>query len=193
MRTMRILLALVLAMALGLGAVWVSNKYAAVLEELTELRTGVTESWVQVEAALQQRADLMPGLVEAARGFAPKETGVFDAITSARAALMGARAPGEKMQANQQLDLAVARLLLVMENYPRWRSDDGFRLLVEEIAGKENRIAVERRKYNETLKRYNTQIELFPENIVARIAHFKRNDAYFKTEPGARTAPKGQF
>jgi len=131
--------------------------------------------------------------VETVKGFAKHETEVFKDIADARAALIGGRTPQEKIQANDQLSSALSRLLVISENYPQLRSNENFLRLQDEIAGTENRIAVERRKYNEVLQRYNTSIELFPNNIVASVAGFARNDAYFKTEPGARTAPKVQF
>jgi LemA protein len=87
----------------------------------------------------------------------------------------------------------LSRLLVVVENYPQLKSNENFLRLQDELAGTENRIAVERRKYNETVQRYNTDIELFPKSIAAGMFGFQRNDAYFKTEPGARTAPKVAF
>src|SRR5207245_6965036 len=99
----------------------------------------------------------------------------------------------DKIAANQQLDGALGRLLLIVENYPQLKSNENFLRLQDELAGTENRIAVERRKYNETVQKYNTDIELFPNNIAASLFGFQRNDAYFKTEPGARTPPKVAF
>ena len=189
MKTVLIIVALVLVLfVLGAG-----SKYVSVRNELVTQRESVTAAWSQVDVALQRRADLIPNLVETVKGFAKHETEVFGAIANARAALVGARTPSEKIQANQQLDSALSRLLVIAENYPQLKSNENFLRLQDEIAGTENRIAVERRKYNETLQRYNTSIELFPNNLVAGMSGFARNEAYFKTEPGSRTAPKVAF
>jgi LemA protein len=107
--------------------------------------------------------------------------------------LLNAQTPADKIAANQQVTGALGRLLAISENYPQLKSNENFLRLQDELAGSENRIAIERRKYNETVQRYNTDIELFPNNIAASMFGFQRNDAYFKTEPGARTVPKVSF
>jgi LemA protein len=170
-----------------------AGKFVGMRNELAREREAINSQWANVDVALQRRSDLIPNLVATVKGFAQHETEVFKDIADARAALGGARTPQEKIQANQQLDGALGRLLVIVENYPQLRSNENFLRLQDELAGTENRIAVERRKYNEAVQRYNTSISLFPNNIVASFSGFTRDDAYFKTEPGARTAPKVQF
>ena len=147
----------------------------------------------QIEVQLQRRADLIPNLVETVKGFAAQEQTVFGDIAKARSALLGAHSPAEKIAANGQLDSALGRLLVVVENYPQLRSNENFLRLQDELAGTENRIAVERRRYNEAVQDCNTFIALFPNSLVASMSGFTRNDAYFKTEEGARQAPKVSF
>jgi LemA protein len=184
--------AIILAVVL-LAAVVVGAKLVGIRNELVVERESITGAWSQVDVALQRRADLIPNLVETVKGFAKQEKAVFENIANARAALLGARTPQEKIDANARLDGALGRLLVIVENYPNLKSNENFLRLQDELAGTENRIAVERRKYNETVQRYNTTIELFPNNIAAGLFGFPRNDAYFKTEPGARSAPKVAF
>jgi LemA protein len=184
------LIVIAVLLLVGMGA---CSKYVGVRNELVTQREAVNAAWSTIDVALQRRADLIPNLVETVKGFAKHETEVFKNIADARAAMAGARNPAEKIAANDQLSGALGRLLVLTENYPQLRSNENFLRLQDELAGTENRIAVERRKYNETLQRYNTAIELFPNNIVAGMSGFTRNDAYFKTEPGARTNPKVQF
>ena len=188
MKTGLIIVAVVLL--LGMGA---CSKFVDVRNDLVTQREAVNAAWSTVDVALQRRSDLIPNLVSTVKGFAAHETEVFKNIADARAALGGARTPQDKIAANDQLTGALSRLLVIAENYPQLRSSENFQRLQDELAGTENRIAVERKKYNDTLQRYNTSIELFPNNIVAGLAGFTRNDAYFKTEPGARTSPKVQF
>jgi LemA protein len=186
-------IALVVIGVIVLGVLAVFGWAAGSRNTLVTEREAVNAAWAQVDVALQRRADLIPNLVETVKGFAKQEQAVIKEVTDARAALGGARTPSEKIQANSQLDGALSRLLVVVENYPQLKSNENFLRLQDELAGTENRIAVERRKYNETVQRYNTDIELFPNNIAASMFGFQRNDAYFKTEPGARNAPKVSF
>jgi LemA protein len=185
--------ALIVILVLVLLGAIVGAKFVSTRNDLVTQREAVTSQWSDVDVALQRRADLIPNLVNSVKGFAAHETEVFKDIADARARLAGGRTPGEKIQANQQLDTAISRLLVIAENYPQLKSNENFLRLQDELAGTENRIAVERRKYNEALQRYNTSIALFPNNLVAGMSGLTRNDAYFQTEPGARTAPKVQF
>jgi LemA protein len=118
---------------------------------------------------------------------------VFGDIAKARSRLLSATSPADKIAANQQLDSALGRLLVVVENYPQLKSNENFLRLQDELAGTENRIAVERKRYNDTLQDYNTFIGLFPNSFWAGMAGFKRNDAYFAASEGAKTAPKVDF
>ena len=188
---MKILL-VVLGVLLLVGIMF-AGKFVSVRNDLAVQNEAITAAWAQVDVALQRRADLIPNLVNTVKGFAVQEKSVIDSVTSARAALGGARTPQEKIAANTQLDGALSRLLVIAENYPTLRSNENFLRLQDELAGTENRIAVERRKYNEVVQRYNTQIALFPNNLIASMAGFQRNDAYFKTEPGSRVPPKVAF
>jgi LemA protein len=183
---------IVLAIVLVLGLV-VGGKLVGVRNELVTQRESIKGAWAAVDVALQRRADLIPNLVETVKGFAKQEKGIMEALANARAGLMSAGSPQEKIAANNQLSGALGRLLVVVENYPNLKSDQNFLRLQDELAGTENRIAVERRKYNEAVQKYNTNIELFPNNIAASVFGFQRNDAYFNVEPGARTAPKVNF
>ena len=122
-----------------------------------------------------------------------QEQTVFGDIAAARAAMMGAKTPADKIAANGQLDSALSRLMVIVENYPQLKSNENFMRLQDELAGTENRIAVERKRYNDSIQDYNTYISLFPNSLVASFAGFTRNDAYFKTEEGARQAPKVNF
>jgi LemA protein len=161
--------------------------------ELVQEREAIKGAWSQVDVVLQRRADLIPNLVETVKGFAKHEETAIDSVTSARAALGGAQTPKEKIDANAKLDSALSRLLVVVENYPNLKANENFMRLQDELAGTENRIAVERRKYNETVQKYNTDIELFPKNIAASIWGFKREDAYFKADDASKQAPKVKF
>lgn len=184
------LIVVIVIVLLGMGA---CSKYVGIRNELVTQRETVTAAWSAVDVALQRRSDLIPNLVNTVKGFAAHETEVFKNIADARAAMAGARNPAEKIQANEQLSGALGRLLVITENYPQLKSNENFLRLQDELAGTENRIAVERRKYNEAVQNYNTSIALFPNNLVAGMSGFTRNDAYFKTEPDARQAPKVQF
>jgi LemA protein len=181
-------LAVLLVIALLLGSSFVGRR-----NQMAVKREAVNAAWSQVDVVLQRRADLIPNLVETVKGFAVQEQTVFGEIAKARSALLSANTPADKIAANQRLDSALGRLLVVVENYPQLKSNENFLRLQDELAGTENRIAVERRRYNETLQDYNTYLSLFPNSLVASLSGFARNDAYFKTDEGARQAPKVNF
>ncbi len=181
-------LIVLVVIALMLGSSFISRR-----NQMAVKREAVNAAWAQVDVVLQRRADLIPNLVETVKGFAAQEQTVLGDIAKARSALLGAHSPAEKIAANGQLDSALGRLLVVVENYPQLRSNENFLRLQDELAGTENRIAVERRRYNEAVQDYNTFIALFPNSLVASMSGFARNDAYFKTEEGARQVPKVSF
>ena len=183
-----IVLVVVALVALAVGGMYVSSRNEMVTKNET-----VKSAWAQVDVVLQRRADLIPNLVETVKGFAAQEQTVFHDIASARAALLGAKTPSDKIAANGQLDGALGRLLLIVENYPQLKSNENFLRLQDELAGTENRIAVERKRYNDALQDYNTYIGLFPNNIFAGWAGFQRNNAYFTASESSREAPKVQF
>jgi LemA protein len=169
------------------------SSYVGARNQMVTKNESVKAAWSQVDIVLQRRADLIPNLVETVKGFALQEQTVFGDIAKARSRLLSANTPADKIAANQQLDGALGRLLVVVENYPQLKSNENFLRLQDELAGTENRIAVERKRYNDALQDYNTFIGLFPNSFWAGIAGFKRNDAYFAASEGSRTAPKVDF
>ena len=173
-----------LLLALILGG-WFTGNY----NSMVDLRENIRGSWAQVDNVIQRRADLIPNLVETVKGFAAQEQEVIGRVTEARAALGGARTPSERIAANDMLGGALSRLLLVVENYPDLKSSQNFIRLQDELAGTENRIAVERRKYNTAVQLYNAAIAKFPANVVASMTGFAREDAYFETDEANREAP----
>src|SRR5271169_5037059 len=188
MKTGTIVLVVVAVVALVFGGMYVSSRNQMVTKNET-----VKSAWAQVDVVLQRRADLIPNLVETVKGFAAQEQTVFHDIAAARSALMGAQNPQEKIAANGQLDGALSRLLVIVENYPQLKSNENFLRLQDELAGTENRISVERKRYDDAIQAYNTYIALFPNNIFAGFAGFQRNDAYFAASEASRAVPKVQF
>jgi LemA protein len=182
------IIVIVLLFALIFGGWYVSSR-----NQMVTLNEAIKSNWAQVDVVLQRRSDLIPNLVETVKGFAAQEQTVFDDIAKARAALGGARTPQDKIAANNQLDGALSRLLVVVENYPQLKSNEQFLRLQDELAGTENRIAVERKRYNDSIQAYNTYIGKFPNNIFAGWAGFQRNNAYFEAPAASREAPKVQF
>lgn len=188
MKIFGIIAAVVVLLLVGMGSSYVSRR-----NEMVAQREAIKNQWGQVDVVLERRADLIPNLVETVKGFAAQERTVFDSIAQARAAMAGAKTPAQRIAANDQLSGALSRLLVVVENYPQLKSNENFLRLQDELAGTENRIAVERRKYNEVVQAYNTNIQIFPNNIVASLSSFQREDAYFRATDAARTAPAVKF
>jgi LemA protein len=182
------LIVIVLFCVLVFGGMYISSK-----NKMVTLNETVRSDWAQVDVVLQRRSDLIPNLVETVKGYAAQEQTVFDDIAKARAALGGAQTPKDKIAANGQLDTALSRLLVVVENYPQLKSNENFLRLQDELAGTENRIAVERKRYDDAIQDYNTYIGQFPASVFAGWAGFKRNDAYFAAPEAAREVPKVQF
>jgi LemA protein len=188
MKVSLIIIAILLILALIFGSGFISRR-----NEMAVKREAVNAAWSQVDVVLQRRADLIPNLVATAKGFAVHEEQVFSEIAQARANYVNAKTPAEKIQANSQIDGALAKFLVVQENYPQLKSNENFLRLQDELSGTENRIAVERRRYNQVVQDYNTFISLFPNSLVASMSGFTRNDAYFKADEGSRTVPKVDF
>ncbi|MGB9031317.1 MAG: LemA family protein, partial [Acidobacteriaceae bacterium] len=149
--------------------------------------------WSNVQAVLQRRADLIPNLVATVKGYATHEETVFADVDKARESLLAARDPQSQIKANGQLDGALGRLLAIAENYPNLKANENFLQLQDQLEGTENRIATERRRYNETLQDYNTFIGQIPNNIWAHFAGFKPNTAYFEASPASQAAPQVHF
>src|SRR6266566_1705467 len=164
--------ALIVFVVLVLIALFLFGKYISVKNTLVAKNEAVKAAWSQVDIVLQRRADLIPNLVETVKGITKQE---------------------QKISANARLDGALGRLLAISENYPQLKSNENFLRLQDELAGTENRIAVERKRYNDTLQDYNTYIQKFPANIFARGAGFKPNEAYFTAAEGSRQVPKVDF
>ena len=142
---------------------------------------------------MQRRNDLIPNLVSTVKGYAKHEKGVFDDVANARAKLAGAATINDKAKASGELDGALSRLLAIAENYPQLKANENFMRLQDELAGTENRIAVERMRYNDVVMAYNVLIKRFPGNVVASFTGFKEKQVYFKAEEGAKAVPKVAF
>ncbi len=160
--------------------------------EMVGLKEQIDAAWAQVENQLQRRNDLIPNLVEVTKGYATHEREIFESVANARAKLLGAGTREGKIEAAEQLGSALGRLLAIAENYPDLKANAQFARLSDELAGTENRIATERRRYNETVREYNTMIKRFPQTLVARMTGFKP-EAYFEAPKEAQQVPKVQF
>ena len=184
MRTRKYAPFLILALAAGCGPCG----YNRIVSEEQQ----VESAWSQVENQLQRRADLIPNLVESVKGYARHEKGVFDDIANARAAMLGASSRADKIQSANQLEGAISKLISLSEAYPQLKADGNFQRLMDELAGTENRLSVERKRYNDAVQQYNTDIKRIPGAWWARIGGFQPKE-YFKAESGAKAVPKVSF
>jgi LemA protein len=175
-----------------LGAIMVAMYVRATYNDLVGMQEQAKTAWAQVENQLQRRNDLIPNYVETVKGYAKQETTIFTAIAEARARMAGARNPAETIAANNQLESALARLLVVVENYPELRSSENFMRLQDELAGTENRIATERMRYNEVVREYNVRIRRFPANLVAAAFNFQPMPL-FEAHEAAKQVPQVKF
>jgi LemA protein len=181
------ILAVVALLVLGIGG-WVVSGY----NQLVTKKTEVDKAFAQIDNQLQRRADLIPNLVETVKGVAAQEQAVFGQIANARAAMAGARTPEQKIAAGQQMDSAIGRLLVVIENYPQLRSSESFMNLQVQLEGTENRLSTERGRYNETVRDYNLMVRRFPTNLFAGIFGYKEQP-FYETPAEKREVPSVQF
>lgn len=160
---------------------------------MVSLNESITSEWSQVDNQLQRRNDLIPNLVNTVKGYAKHEKDIFEYVADARAKLAGAKTIPDKIAANQAMDSALSRLLVIVEQYPALKANENFARLQDELSGTENRIAVARYRYNEIVLSYNVTIKKFPGNIIASMTGFVKKDVYFKAEEGAKAVPKVEF
>lgn len=161
--------------------------------QLVQGKESIREGWAQIENVLQRRYDLIPNLVNTVKGYAAHERTLFEDVTRLRSQWASAQGVEQKVQAAGQLEGALGRLLLVAERYPDLKASQNFLALQDELAGTENRIAVERRRYNEAVRRYNVLVRSFPGNLIAGMTGFTPSDAYFEAAEGAAQVPQVQF
>ena len=184
---------LAVAAVLLLAVFMVFGSYVTAKNQMVAKDQTVKEAWSNVDTNLQRRADLIPNLVETVKGFTKEENSVYADIANARAGMLNAQSPQAKMAANNQLDGALGRLLMLTENYPQLRSSDQFMRLQDELSGTENRINVARMRYNDAVRDYNTFILQFPNSIWAGMAGYHQNSAYFEASPAAQSVPQVKF
>lgn len=187
MKPVWIVLGVIALVVVGVGGLTASK-----WNQLVAMDTDIKAKWAQVDNQLQRRADLIPNLVETVKGFAAQERGVIDSVTAARAKLAGAGSVPDKIAASNELSGALSRLLLVVENYPNLKSDATFARLMDELAGTENRLSVERKRYNDSVQVYNVAVRQFPGNLMAGLLGF-REQAFFEVPAAARQVPQVKF
>lgn len=185
--TLAAILGFILLMALAIG-LYLRGAYNGFVTK----NEAITAQWGQVQTQYQRRFDLIPNLVEATKGIFQQEQTVFGQLADARTHYAGATTPDQQAAAATQVESALARLLVIVENYPELRSQQNVTQLMDELAGTENRIAVERSRYNDLVRVFNTAVKSFPGNIVAGMFGFSQR-AYFEAASGADVAPKVQF
>ncbi len=168
-----------------LVGVWLFGTY----NSLVTKNVAIDGQWAQVETQYQRRFDLIPNLVESTKGFLTQEKTIFEEIANARTQYGGAKTVDEKVTGAQNLDSALSRLLVIVENYPNLKSNETVAKLMDELAGTENRVSVERRRFNELVQTYNTTIKTLPTNLIAGMFGFSER-AFFKSVSGAEEAPK---
>lgn len=174
--------------AVVVGGMYVSHK-----NQMVALNEQVKSNWSEVDVNLQRRSDLIPNLVETVKGYATHEQTVFDDIAKARAQYLSAQTPQDKMAASNAMYPLEMKILALKEDYPKLQANESFLRLQDELAGTENRIAVARKRYNDSLQAYNTYIGQFPNSLFAGWAGFQRNNAYFEASAASREVPKVAF
>ena len=176
-----------------LVALFAGGSYVSAKNQMVQKSADVDASFSNIDVDLQRRADLIPNLVATVKGYANVEETVLTNIANARAGLMTAQTPNEKLAANDRLIVALLPLMRMQENYPQLKSNDQFMRLQDELAGTENRIAVARLRYNAAIKDYNVFIEQFPNSIWAGIAGFHPKTGYYAADASSKEAPKVDF
>ena len=179
------LVLLFLVLLIG-GYIWVTYN------RLVKQDEAIKALWAQVETQLQRRSDLIPNLVEVVKGYAKHEKEIFENVAEARAKLAGAITVDEKISANNELSGFLGRLLAIAENYPNLKANESFNRLMDELAGTENRIAVERKRYNDGVLSFNQLIRRFPVNLIAQSFDFQKG-AYFEAPESKQEVPKVEF
>lgn len=178
---------------LAVVVVVVGLAFVSVYNNIVSLHETITAKWAQVDNQIQRRADLIPNLVSTVKGYAAHEMTVFEDVAKARSQWAGAKNIEEKVAAAATIDSALSRLIAVAENYPQLKADQTFLKLMDELAGAENRIAVERMRYNEAVQNFNITVRRFPGNIVAGIFGYRPATEYFRAEEKAMAVPEVEF
>ena len=182
-----------IALIVGALTLFIIISMVSVYNSIVSKHETITAKWAQVENQLQRRNDLIPNLVNTVKGYAAYEKNVLEDITNARSQWAKASTIQEKVQAAGSMDTALSRLLLVVENYPDLKANQTFLNLMDELSGTENRIAVERMRYNESVRDYNITVRMFPGNFIASMFGYKPATEYFKAEEGAKKVPDVKF